>query len=169
MGEGLKLHLGCGPKLLAGYVNIDAFGEPDLKHDFTQPLPFADETVDEVLALHVFEHFYRYDAQRILKDWVRVLKPGGLMVLEMPCLDKIVWLLASSAGEKVNQRYTLMGLYGDPGYKDPAMCHRWCYSKYEITGLFERCGLDGKVMEPLTHVAQRDMRIEGRKIGSVDP
>lgn len=169
MGESLKLHLGCGPKLLAGYVNIDAFGEPDLKHDLTQPLPFEDGTVDEVLALHVFEHFYRWEAPRILKDWVRVLKPGGLMVLEMPCLDKIVAMMAAPSGPPKNLRLTTFGLFGDPLYKDPAMCHRWCYSWSEIEALMRSVGLETMLMEPQTHVACRDMRAEGRKIGSVDP
>ena len=29
----IKLNLGCGEKRLPGYLNVDKFGTPDLKHD----------------------------------------------------------------------------------------------------------------------------------------
>lgn len=165
----LRLNLGCGSKRLPGFVNMD-FQGGDVDHDLTQPLPFDDGTVDEVHAYHVAEHFYRWDIERILADWTRVLKPGGKMVLELPCLDKIVFIFktAQELGKEVPDRLTLWGLYGDPGYQRPEMCHRWCYSVAELSEIMGSVGLDVEAKEPETHVRIRDMRLEGTKRGNLD-
>ena len=59
----IKLNLGCGDKILLGYINIDAQEEikgkkPDLVADATKLDKFADNSVDEILTVHVIEHFY---------------------------------------------------------------------------------------------------------------
>jgi ubiquinone/menaquinone biosynthesis C-methylase UbiE len=134
--------------------------------DLTQPLPFVEGYADEAHAYHVLEHFYRWEAPAILKDWKRVLKPGGLLVLELPCLDKIVSYYAHTLidGSRPDPRMTLWGLFGDPSYRQPAMCHRWCYSMEELAQGLELLGfVDIEVCEPLTHQPARDMRITARK------
>lgn len=45
-------------------------------------LPFADATFDAITSWHVIEHVF--DVGETLHDWYRVLKPGGVMVLETP-------------------------------------------------------------------------------------
>ena len=45
----LKLNLGCGAKRLKGYVNVDKFGDPDLRLDLeTFPYPWNDNSVAEI-------------------------------------------------------------------------------------------------------------------------
>lgn len=167
----MKLNLGSGNRTLPGFINVDlpdnwCKSKPEVIHDITQPLPFENESADEIHAYHVFEHFYRYDADAILMDWVRVLKPGGLMVLELPCLDKIIGIFNHSIdkGLELPENLTMWGLYGDPKYGNPAMVHRWCYSRHELQTMMELNGLTvdaGKL--PQTHQPIRDMRLEGRK------
>ncbi len=45
-------------------------------------LPFADKTFDILTSWHVIEHVE--NVSTVLDDWYRVLKPGGIMVLETP-------------------------------------------------------------------------------------
>ena len=45
-------------------------------------LPYADQTFDVVTAWHVIEHVQ--DVAATLHEWYRVVKPGGVMVLETP-------------------------------------------------------------------------------------
>jgi SAM-dependent methyltransferase len=45
-------------------------------------LPFADGSFDVLTAWHVLEHMA--DAARALAEWRRVLRPGGLLILETP-------------------------------------------------------------------------------------
>ena len=55
----MKLHLGCGNKKMQGWVNIDSVKavDPDLVHDLRQPFPYADQSVSEILAEDLLEHF----------------------------------------------------------------------------------------------------------------
>jgi len=169
MGERVKLNLGCGNRHLAGFINVDMADNwcnkmPDVVCD-VRKLELANEYADEIHAYHVFEHFYRYEADDVLDDWIRVLKPGGLLVLELPCLDKILALFDyfKVTQKPVQDNVTLFGLYGDPKYHSPDMCHRWCYSVGELTQMLEGRGLTVTEGEPQTHQPVRDMRLEAIK------
>ena len=79
MAKGIKLHLGCGGVYLDGYRNIDLPVDehgvqdairPDVYADITT-LEFAPESVSEIRLHHVFEHFDRPTALRLLIDWYR--------------------------------------------------------------------------------------------------
>lgn len=166
----MKLNLGCGNRHMEGFVNVDMADnwcrkQPDVVADVSKPLPFEDGAVDEVHAYHVFEHFYRYEADAILMDWVRVLKPGGLLVLELPCLDKILNIFQHCIQNQLElpEHLTLWGLYGDPKYGEPAMVHRWAYSIGELGDMMKLNGLTVESKTPQTHQPLRDMRLEGRK------
>jgi ubiquinone/menaquinone biosynthesis C-methylase UbiE len=57
-----------------------------LVHDLTKPLPFQANSISAVYASHVLEHLYLVDAQRLLSECKRVLKPGGVIRLVVPDL-----------------------------------------------------------------------------------
>ena len=82
----LHLHLGCGTKLLPGFVNIDGnlFRKPDAWLDLRNGLPFSDDSVASAYASHVFEHFYPDELARILGECHRVLQPGGGLRVVVP-------------------------------------------------------------------------------------
>lgn len=86
----MKLHLGCGRDLKEGYINIDAQLPCDVQHDFRNPLPYEDNSVDEIYSDDVIQIFSREEWKKIKKDWVRVLKPGG--ILKISCWD-FPWVL----------------------------------------------------------------------------
>lgn len=77
------LNLGCGERKLTGYVNIDAYGTPDVLQDLNEGLPtFGDSSVDGIVAYHVFEHVA--DWWRLFTDCERVLKVGGTLDIHVP-------------------------------------------------------------------------------------
>ena len=49
-------------------------------------LPFTADEFDFVIASHVLEHFY--DLIGTLKEWIRVVKPGGLVFVIFPHKDR---------------------------------------------------------------------------------
>jgi len=82
--EPLRLHLGCGEFIKPGWINIDISPLPgvDLVHDLNKtPLPFDDESVQEIIADDLLEHV---DYPALLKDCHRMLKPGGVMHIHVP-------------------------------------------------------------------------------------
>ena len=83
----LKLHLACGHDYDEDYINVDLYAPEDAKCDVrfdVQKLPYDDNTVDEIKAFHIIEHFHFFEIQEVLKEWQRVLKPGGKLYLETP-------------------------------------------------------------------------------------
>ena len=58
-------------------VNIVALGDD---------LPFKDNTLDYVLTSHVIEHFF--DPVKALREWYRVVKPGGYIFIIAPHMDR---------------------------------------------------------------------------------
>ena len=157
----MKLNLGCGKKLWDGFVNIDAVGSGAPVEADIRKLPYEDEAAEEIHAIHVFEHFYPKDVMAVLAEWKRVLQPGGLLVLELPCYDKVrLWIAQDGP-----QNLTLWALYGDPRtHNSEHDLHKWCWSAADLKDVIDHAGFEGiQLLEPLFHVKQRDMRLEARK------
>lgn len=82
----LKLNLGCWSKRLYGFVNIDIdpeFGEVVAD---ARALPYEDNSVDEIYAGHLYEHFALDEP--VMAEWHRVLKPGGTITITVPDIEK---------------------------------------------------------------------------------
>lgn len=170
----VRLNLGCGDKILAGYVNVD-FAEsrkgnrPDVIADL-RALEFGPAYADEILSVHVIEHFYPWEAQDLLHHWRDILKPGGRIVLECPnILTAAKMLLAhperAARAEGKDGQMAMWPFYGDPAWKDPLMCHRWGYTPVTLCDLLSQCGFRNVRQEPAVFKQQdpRDMRVVGEK------
>lgn len=170
----VRLNLGCGDKILPGYVNVDiassrAGQRPDVLCDLHRLAPFADDCADEVMAIHVVEHFWRWEVADVLREWLRVLKPGGRMILECPNLlsacEELLKDPARAAGPGREGQRTMWVFYGDPHWRDPLMCHRWNYTPQSLRALMEEVGLVNVRQEPAQFKLRepRDMRLVGEK------
>lgn len=84
---GLRLNLGCGTNKLAGFVNVDKLGEPDLRQDLEAfPWPWPDGSIAEVVLNHVLEHLGR-EADifiGIMKELHRVCAGGAQVRIAVP-------------------------------------------------------------------------------------
>lgn len=94
-GAPLRLHIGCGPGRLEGWVNIDRlpFASVDRVADVTRGIPFRDAAA--IYAEHFLEHLALDDAVAFLREAHRALAPGGHLRLSTPNLD---WVVASQYG-----------------------------------------------------------------------
>lgn len=170
----IKLNLGCGDKILSGYINVDVAHEragkqPDVICDVRNLESFKNDYADEILAVHVVEHFWRWEVESILQEWVRVLKPGGKLILECPNLkaaceeflkDPERAALPGPEGQR-----TMWVFYGDPRWTDPLMVHRWGYTPLSLAQVMYVAGLVELRQEPAQFKLRepRDMRITGVK------
>ena len=83
----LKLNLGCGDKRPEGFINVDKFGEPDIHHDLeTFPWPWEDDSVEEVLLIHVLEHLGQQPDVYIgiIKELYRVCQADAVIRISVP-------------------------------------------------------------------------------------
>jgi len=82
----LKIHLGCGPRSVSGWVNVDATNQEgvDLQWDLRSALPFDNCSTEMIYSEHVLEHLHKPDALKLLGECYRILKPGGLMRIGVP-------------------------------------------------------------------------------------
>jgi len=64
-------------------VGIDLFtDDPDLTIMDMHDLKFPDAQFDIVYSRHSFEH--AYDKRKAAQEWIRVLKDGGIVIIEVP-------------------------------------------------------------------------------------
>jgi SAM-dependent methyltransferase len=189
-----RLNLGCGPSAPANWVNVDgswnawlsnhvylrktlsAFGVLSkngtgaqwnvrpLVHDLTKPLPFKENSVAVIYGAHVLEHLYLADAQRLLGECKRVLRPGGVIRLVVPDLRSMVasYLKNKNGGspspaeriaaaDKLNE---MLGFRspapptGNPLFKFYYLCkdfhhHKWMYDSDSLMHYMEAAGFAG--------------------------
>lgn len=94
--RGRGLDLGCGPrKAFPHFIGVDSckdtelFGvpiKPDIRVDDCADLSlFGDASMDFVFSSHLLEHIEDYVGA--LREWMRVIKPGGHLVLYLPHRD----------------------------------------------------------------------------------
>lgn len=74
----MKLNIGCGLKILPGFVNCDYVPGDGVDNvfDITQGIPYPDDSVDEILVEGVFGHILNWHLKP-MSEIHRVLKPGG--------------------------------------------------------------------------------------------
>jgi predicted SAM-dependent methyltransferase len=104
-------------------------------------LPFEKNSVDKILAVHVFEHFDSWEAKRLLIHWRELLKDGGTLRIHVPDLDGIMkeyvefedieWIIRQIYGSQKNEyamhKYgytygTLSKLLKEFGFKKVKSC-----------------------------------------------
>lgn len=105
--DGVRLHVGAGQTILPDYENLDAYPNERRPDHFQTTVQvfrraealdrdYAPESVAEIRCHHVFEHISILDVDRTLRGWNRILKPNGLVWIEVPdferCARKILRL-----------------------------------------------------------------------------
>jgi predicted SAM-dependent methyltransferase len=89
----LCLHLGCGPRVLEGWLNADMMVRP---RTLTMRLPeglrrFDDASVKFIYASHVLEHItYPGEAKTFVNECHRILQPGGAVRVVVPGIEQII-------------------------------------------------------------------------------
>lgn len=113
-GNGVDIGSGGDP-VVPWAINFDlprdAFAKYHSEHDprhviqfggDAKSLPFKDGVLDFVYSSHLLEDFLDWDP--VLREWMRVLKPGGRLVILVP--DKKLWADALARGQPPNCAHT---------------------------------------------------------------
>ena len=80
------LNIGCGKNIKPGFICLDFTWRPgiDLCWDITNRLPFRDEEISGIFSEHCLEHVEYAECFSALKEFFRVIKPGGVTRIVVP-------------------------------------------------------------------------------------
>lgn len=97
----INLHLGCGSVNHPKFINIDGLPFPHVH--YIRPIndlsPFRDNSVNLIYASHCLEHFPYAKVPKVLAEWFRVLKNGGILRLSVPDFDLILDIYRDNAND----------------------------------------------------------------------
>jgi predicted SAM-dependent methyltransferase len=82
----LRIEIGSGRHPTPGYVHVDFDRRArHLEHvAHAWRLPFPDGAAEELIAVHVLEHVHPARVLETLREWRRVLRPGGTVRIHVP-------------------------------------------------------------------------------------
>lgn len=130
-----RINLGCGHDLRAGYLNVDLHARhgPDLVADVVALGMLPSGHFEEIVAQDVLEHLERHRTEPALREWSRLLAPGGVLVVRVPSLFGMFEMLSSPAYRPFERAQEIVHLmYGTQAYT----------GDYHLTG-FTPALLDG--------------------------
>lgn len=135
----MKLHVGCGARYIAGFVHVDALDFPHIDHkgpaDDLHWL--ADDSAELLYASHILEHFPRAQTLKVLREWYRVLKPGGVLRLSVPDFAACAKIYYEQG--LVNGLTGLVGLVCG-GQRDVYDFHRMIFDEQLLTRFLHEVG-----------------------------
>lgn len=85
-----RLNWGCGAAGVPGWINSDIQQGPgiDISADIRDGLPLPDDCIDYIVSIHALPEIPYDDMVNTLQELRRVLKPGGILRLALPDIDK---------------------------------------------------------------------------------
>ena len=111
----MKLDVGCGGKgsRRDGFIGIDIHPRPDgktaeeyVRMDFVKDdLQWEENSIDEVIALHIIEHLSREEGVILLKRCFWLLKEGATMTVTCPDLMRIATAYVEHDTEYMHLRH----------------------------------------------------------------
>ena len=131
------LHIGCGDVILPPpFENLDGRDLDGVDYiSSVYPLEFDSNCFDLIYSSHVLEHFHRNKTLDVLKEWVRVLRPDGILRLSVPSFENLIKIYEIS-GEIDSVSGPLMG-----GQTYETNFHYNVFDKKYLTYLMEQSGL----------------------------
>jgi SAM-dependent methyltransferase len=110
----LVLHVGCGPAHPESLhpqfrgpewreirLDIDPGVKPDVVASIVDMSNVKPESVDAIWSSHNLEHVYSHEVPVVLRNFFRVLRPGGEALITMPDLQQVAQLVARGKLEDV--------------------------------------------------------------------
>ncbi|MBI5791186.1 MAG: methyltransferase domain-containing protein [Rhodocyclales bacterium] len=171
----VRLHLGCGGMTWRNFINVDLNPDDASRTDSSRTGCVADvfadmralglpnDSIDEIFTSHTIDHFPRWVAIDMFRDWHRMLKPDAVAVIEAADFVRcILWLLHPNREKRSGARNQF---YGNQWDRIDFETHRYVWSARELVGILKDVGFRKVTCShsTLTHHPGRDMHVEATK------
>ncbi|MEM7413344.1 MAG: glycosyltransferase [Myxococcota bacterium] len=153
-----RLNLGAGDDTHAARWNLDIrrCAGTDVVAD-AHRLPFADASLDEVLAQDLLEHFPGAETDALLDEWIRVLRPGGTLRVQTPDIRALAKSLLRG---RLSSERTIEWLYG--GQDHPYNFHQTGFDEARLKALLAERGIED-LQRVRKRVSSKNVCFEGRR------
>ncbi|MDK9713625.1 MAG: hypothetical protein OEL86_05860 [Sulfuritalea sp.] len=133
----LRIHVGCGPIDIAGWVNVDArpFPHVHLASNSVALAEFSDGVLGEIYLCHVLEHFSFAEVDQLLGTYHKKLSDGGVLRISVPDFDLAIAAYQASGEDLELIRMALMG-----GQDYEFNYHKSVFNKKLLTKLLTKTG-----------------------------
>ena len=134
--KNIQLHLGCGNKILDGWVNLDI--QPgvgvDIVDNASTLSKIENSSCSIIYASHILEHFGRAEITDVLQTWTTKLKKGGILRLSVPDFTQVI--------KRYNQTEDLSEVLGllVGGQRDKYDIHKMVFDKNILTNYLIKLG-----------------------------
>lgn len=151
----IRLNLGASSSM-KGYTNIDLREGPNITvFDLNNPLEYKPNTVDEIRAIHLFEHLKRNTLDDVTRSWYECLKKGGKLIMELPDLKECMTRFL--AGD----RFMLKWIFGNQEHE--GQYHHWGWTKPMLVEYLSMIGFKDIRIMPATKYTELSFRVECTK------
>jgi len=135
--DSVYLHLGCGSVNHPKFINIDAMRAPHIHYvrRIDDLSIFKDNSVDLVYASHCLEHFSHLEIPKVLAEWYRTLKTGGILRLSVPDFDLLLNIYKENHNDINAILLPLMGVQ-----LGKYRFHKTVFNKNSLTSLLHDAG-----------------------------
>ena len=150
-----RLHLGCGNVRLPGWMNVDIVPTraTDLVADITRLDMFPDRSVEEIRMNAVYEHLFRHERLSAVREWHRVLTPGGRLHIDwLPDFDVIAKAYLDQspgiAGPQFDLDHVYRYTHGDPvPWNAPEQLHKDIFNRASVERELRESGFEIDLIE----------------------
>lgn len=118
-------------------------------------LPFEDNLCELLYACHLIAYFDRQEIVPILKEWYRVLKPGGILRIATPDFGAICMMYQTTNTPLKNM---LGPLYGKMQMNDVWIYHKTCYDYEALRNILQQA--DFGIVSRYDHKATETANID---------
>jgi len=102
-------------------------------------LDYPDNSCEAILMISAIEHFTLSEARDILRNFYRMLKPGGTLIFDFPDIEASLEAMKRDRSlENLNWQIRL--IYGSQ--KNAYSFHKWGYTKETILDELQRAGFN---------------------------
>lgn len=146
----LRLNIGCHFTRIKGFTNVDIRPDKDVDviADAENLSMFEDNSIEEIRASNVFEHFPHTKSLKVLKEWCRVLKPGGKLWISVPDFDFCVDFYLKCG--RILEPWLIFHLWGEQ--KDAQEYHYIVFNWANLRKLLDDAGFSSaQRLESLPH------------------
>ena len=152
------LNIGCGRNTSADFINVDYLWHPGvhLCWDITRGLPFPDASVQGIFTEHCLEHFSLSVAEHLLREFCRVLVPGGTVRIVVPDGELYLGTYWARIRGDTSREFPFQALESFNGLYSPILSvnrvfyqdrdspfgHRFMYDEAALCLLLQHAGFD---------------------------